>query len=65
VLGIRTLTDRQQLAHMTFTLEIPDIETLSRILALDQNQMPNVSGVRRRGVGLKRVCTLLPNICEI
>jgi hypothetical protein len=34
---------------MTFTLEIPDIETLSRILALlDQNQMPNVSGARRR-----------------
>jgi GTP pyrophosphokinase len=47
VLGVRTLTDRQQLAHMTFTLEIPDIEILSRILAL-LDQIPNVSGVRRK-----------------
>jgi GTP pyrophosphokinase len=47
VLGVRTLTDRQQLAHMTFTLEIPDIETLSRVLAL-LDQIPNVVGVRRR-----------------
>jgi GTP pyrophosphokinase len=47
VLGVRTLTDRQQLAHMTFTLEIPDIETLSRVLAL-LDQIPNVSGVRRK-----------------
>ncbi|MEW6331117.1 MAG: ACT domain-containing protein, partial [Pseudomonadota bacterium] len=47
VLGVNTLTDRQQAAHMTFTLEIPDIETLSRILAL-LDQIPNVVGVRRR-----------------
>ena len=47
VLGVRTLTDKQQVAHMTFTLEIPNIETLSRILAL-LDQIPNVVGVRRR-----------------
>jgi GTP pyrophosphokinase len=47
VLGVRTLTDKQQVAHMIFTLEIPDIETLSRILAL-LDQIPNVVGVRRR-----------------
>jgi GTP pyrophosphokinase len=47
VLGVRTLTDRQQVAHMTFTLEIPNIEALSRVLAL-LDQIPNVSGVRRR-----------------
>jgi GTP pyrophosphokinase len=47
VLGVRTLTDRQQVAHMTFTIEIPNIETLSRVLAL-LDQIPNVSGVRRR-----------------
>jgi hypothetical protein len=32
---------------MIFTLEIPNIETLSRVLAL-LDQIPNVSGVRRR-----------------
>jgi hypothetical protein len=32
---------------MIFTLEIPNIETLSRILAL-LDQIPNVSGVRRK-----------------
>ncbi len=47
VLGVRTLTDKNQVAHMTFTLEIPDIETLSRILAL-LDQIPNVMGVRRK-----------------
>ncbi len=47
VLGVRTLTDKQQVAHMTFTLEIPNIETLSRILAL-LDQIPNVMEVRRR-----------------
>jgi GTP pyrophosphokinase len=47
VLGVRTLTDKQQVAHMIFTLEIPNIETLSRVLAL-LDQIPNVSGVRRR-----------------
>jgi GTP pyrophosphokinase len=47
VLGVRTLTDKNQVAHMTFTLEIPNIETLSRILAL-LDQIPNVMEVWRR-----------------
>ncbi len=47
VQGVRTLTDKNQVAHMTFTLEIPNIETLSRILAL-LDQIPNVTGVRRK-----------------
>jgi GTP pyrophosphokinase len=47
VRGMNTVTDRQQVTHMIFTLEIPDITTLSRILAL-LDQIPNVSGVRRR-----------------
>lgn len=47
VLGLGTLTDKQQIAHMTFTLDIPNIETLSRILAL-LDQIPNVTEVRRR-----------------
>ncbi|MBI3777457.1 MAG: GTP diphosphokinase [Gammaproteobacteria bacterium] len=47
VLGVSTVTDRNQAAHMTFTLEIPGIETLSRILAL-LDQIPNVLEVRRR-----------------
>jgi GTP pyrophosphokinase len=47
VLGVATLTDKNQVAHMTFTLEIPDIETLSRILAL-LDQIPNVMAVRRK-----------------
>jgi len=47
VLGVSTLTDKQQVAHMTFTLEIPNIETLSRILAL-LDQIPNVMEVRRK-----------------
>jgi GTP pyrophosphokinase len=47
VLGVSTVTDKQQVAHMTFTLDIPNIEILSRILAL-LDQIPNVSEVRRR-----------------
>ncbi len=47
VLGVRTLTDKNKVAHMTFTLEIPDIGTLSRILAL-LDQIPNVMEVRRK-----------------
>jgi len=47
VQGVRTLTDKNQVAHMSFTLEIPDIETLSRILAL-LDQIPNVMRVRRK-----------------
>ncbi|MCR4347596.1 MAG: GTP diphosphokinase [Sulfuricaulis sp.] len=45
--GVSTLTDKQQVAHMSFTLEIPNIETLSRILAL-LDQIPNVMEVRRK-----------------
>lgn len=45
--GVGTLTDKQQVAHMTFTLEMPNIETLSRILALI-DQIPNVMEVRRK-----------------
>jgi len=47
VLGVSTLTDKNKVAHMTFTLEIPNIETLSRILAL-LDQIPNVMGVQRK-----------------
>jgi GTP pyrophosphokinase len=47
VLGVGTLTDKNQVAHMTFTLEIPDIESLSRILSL-LDQIPNVMEVRRK-----------------
>ncbi len=47
VRGVRTLTDKNQVAHMSFTLEIPDIGTLSRILAL-LDQIPNVMEVRRK-----------------
>lgn len=47
VLGLSTVTDKQQIAHMTFTLDIPNIETLSRILVL-LDQIPNVTEVRRR-----------------
>ncbi len=47
VLGVSTVTDKNQVAHMTFTLDIPNIETLSRILAL-LDQIPNVMEVRRR-----------------
>ncbi|MDO8703444.1 MAG: GTP diphosphokinase [Sulfuricaulis sp.] len=47
VLGVGTLTDKNQIAHMTFTLEMPNIETLSRILA-QLDQIPNVMEVRRR-----------------
>jgi len=47
VLGVSTVTDKQQVAHMTFTLDVPNIEILSRILAL-LDQIPNVTEVRRR-----------------
>jgi GTP pyrophosphokinase len=41
------VTDKNQAAHMTFTLDIPGIETLSRVLAL-LDQIPNVLEVHRR-----------------
>jgi GTP pyrophosphokinase len=48
VAGVSTLTDRaDRVARMTFTLEIPDLDTLSRVLALI-DQVPNVTEVRRR-----------------
>jgi GTP pyrophosphokinase len=47
VLGVSTVTDKNLTAHMTFTLDIPNLEILSRILAL-LDQIPNVTGVRRR-----------------
>jgi GTP pyrophosphokinase len=47
VLGVGTLTDKSHVAHMTFKLEIPNIETLSRVLAL-LDQIPNVAEVRRK-----------------
>ncbi len=47
VLGVHTITDKQQVAHMTFTLEISNVEKLSRILALI-DQIPNVTRVRRK-----------------
>jgi len=47
VIGVSTFTDKNQIAHMIFTAEIPDIETLSRILSL-LDQIPNVIQVRRK-----------------
>ena len=48
VIAVNTATDKQQhVAHMIFTLEIPNIDALSRILALI-DQIPNVTDVRRR-----------------
>jgi GTP pyrophosphokinase len=48
VTAVNTQTDKgQYVARMTFTLEIPNVETLSRVLAL-LDQIPNVMDVRRR-----------------
>jgi GTP pyrophosphokinase len=48
VLAVNTLTDKHDhIARMTFTIEIPDVEMLSRVLAL-LDQIPNVMDVRRR-----------------
>ena len=48
VLAVNTLTDKQQhVARMTFTIEILNVEGLSRVLAL-LDQIPNVMDVRRR-----------------
>ena len=48
VLAVNTQTDKKQhIARMTFTLEIPDVAMLSRVLAL-LDQIPNVMDVRRR-----------------
>ena len=48
VVAVNTLSDPQQhTARMTLTVEIPDIDTLSRVLA-QIDQLPNVTEVRRR-----------------
>ncbi len=48
VIAVNTQTDKgQYVARMTFTIEIPNVETLSRVLAL-LDQIPNVMDVRRR-----------------
>jgi GTP pyrophosphokinase len=47
VLGVNTITDKQYIAHMTFTIEISNIEALSRILGLI-DQIPNVYKVLRK-----------------
>jgi len=48
VLAVNTLTDKgQYIARMRFTLEIPNVEVLSRVLAL-LDQIPNIMDVRRR-----------------
>ena len=48
VIAVHTQTDKKQhVAHMTFTAEIPNVESLSRILALI-DQIPNVMSVGRK-----------------
>lgn len=48
VTAVNTLSDSQQhVARMGITMEIPNVDTLSRILALI-DQLPNVTEVRRR-----------------
>jgi GTP pyrophosphokinase len=49
VVAVNTLSDKQHAtARMSLTLEIPDVDTLSRVLSLI-DQLPNVMEVRRRG----------------
>ena len=48
VIAVSTQTDKKQhVAHMTFTVEIPNVELLSRILALI-DQIPNIMAVGRK-----------------
>ena len=48
VLAVNTVTDKtEHVARMTLTLEIPDLNKLSRVLAKIE-QLPNVTEVRRR-----------------
>jgi len=48
VLAVNTQTDKgEHVAHMRFVIEIPNVEALSRVLAL-LDQIPNVMDVRRR-----------------
>ena len=48
VIAVNTLTDKtQHVARMVFTLEVPDLNTLARLLAA-LDQIPNVAEVRRK-----------------
>jgi len=48
VVAVNTQTDKgQYVARMTFTIDVPNVEILSRVLAL-LDQIPNVMDVRRR-----------------
>ncbi len=48
VIEVNTLTDKDRhMAHLRLTLEIPDVDALSRVLALI-DRVPNVAEVRRR-----------------
>jgi len=48
VIAVNTQTDKKQhVAHMTFTVEIPNVESLSRILAMI-DQIPNIMAVGRK-----------------
>ncbi|MEK6550030.1 MAG: GTP diphosphokinase [Pseudomonadota bacterium] len=47
VRSVSTQTDRQNVAHMVFTVEIADLGSLSRVLDLI-DRLPNVSRVRRK-----------------
>jgi GTP pyrophosphokinase len=48
VLAVNTLTDKgEHIARMRFVIEIPNVEILSKVLAL-LDQIPNVMDVRRR-----------------
>jgi len=48
VIAVNTQTDKDKdVAHMYFTIEIPNVEGLRRVLAL-LDQIPNVMDVRRR-----------------
>jgi len=48
VIAVNTLSDKQQhIARMNLTLEIPNIDTLSQVLA-QIDQLPNITEVRRR-----------------
>ncbi|BAU49034.1 (p)ppGpp synthetase [Sulfurifustis variabilis] len=48
VLAVNTLTDKgQHVARMTFTVEVPDLGALARVLALI-DQIPNVAEVHRK-----------------
>jgi GTP pyrophosphokinase len=51
VLAVNTRLDRQDhMSRMVFTVEVPNVETLSRLLAL-LDRVPNVTQVHRRSQG--------------